>query len=141
MKLILWMRWLLSRTATINPINHFIPLFENGRNDWLMDEWAGCGKRVELGWMSLFCGGLRAAQPHGNQPTKETSSPMEPNQLFSLPAHEETRWADEERENKLKRLMLALIFLICGLWASGPSAPRHFVSSILLIDSTAAVLP
>jgi len=61
MKLILWMRWLLSRSATLNPINHFIPLFENGRNDWLMDEWAVCGpKRIENGkemkiliWISL----------------------------------------------------------------------------------------
>ena len=37
-----------SGTAPFNPINHFIPLFENGRDDWLMDEWAECRPKETL---------------------------------------------------------------------------------------------
>ena len=59
----------------------------------------GCGKRVEWGWMSLFFCGLRAAQPHGNQPKKETSSPMEPhNSSFLQLTKKRSELTRKERE-------------------------------------------
>ena len=68
--------------------------------DWL--DWfaAVLAERwVKWGWMSLFCGGLWAAQPHGNQPQKKRAAPWSPTlSHFSICWRNEANWEKWRRD-------------------------------------------
>ena len=111
--------------------------------EWLIDGWvswmlqkSGIGlNEFVLWWVK---GGTAARQPANKR--NEQPNGAQSTLLSSSSRRNEVSWR-RERENKLKRLMLALIFLICGLWASGPSARSNSIQWISSIHLISCCLP